>query len=455
MTRRIVLAILALICVLLATVAVPLGLITAAHDRQDYRDQAAATARSLAGVAEEKLADHERGAALTRTITQIRGRGDQVGIYDHAGRRIAGAGPPAAAEVRRVLSGRPGQARTSGGALLVVSPIRSDEARRTVGAVTLSRPVGPLGHRLAMLWAWLGAVSLAGLAAGAVVAIALARWVSGPLSALAATARQLGDGALGTRSDLSSGPDEIRRLAANFNTMAGRLETLVHGHRAMMADVSHQLRTPLAALRLRLDLLAQDADPAAEDEIAGAQEEIARLSRLVDGLLAVARAENVVTRPVSVSVAGVISDRAAAWRPAAQENGIEVTGSCAGPVRASLGDGHLEQILDNLLANAIDAVPAGGHVRVRGTAAGPQTLIVVEDDGPGMSESQQKAAFRRFFSATPGGSGLGLAIVHRLVTSNGGRAELSDTPGGGLTVTLEVPAGRPGRGTRREATTSS
>jgi signal transduction histidine kinase len=82
-------------------------------------------------------------------------------------------------------------------------------------------------------------------------------------------------------------------------------------------------------------------------------------------------------------------------------------------------------------------------------------LIVVEDDGPGMSESQQKAAFRRFFSATPGGSGLGLAIVHRLVTSNGGRAELSDTPGGGLTVTLEVPAGRPGRGTRREATTSS
>ncbi len=455
MTRRIVLAILALICALLATVAVPLGLITAAHDRQDYRDQAAATARSLAGVAEEKLADHERGAALARTITQIRGSGDQVGIYDHAGHRIAGAGPPAAAEVRRVLSGRPGQARTSGGALLVVSPIHSDEARRTVGAVALSRPVGPLGHRLAMLWAWLGAVSLAGLAAGAVVAIALARWVSGPLSALAATARQLGDGVLGTRSDLRRGPDEIRRLAANFNTMAGRLETLVHGHRAMMADVSHQLRTPLAALRLRLDLLAQDADPAAEDEIAGAQEEIARLSRLVDGLLAVARAENVVTRPVSVSVAGVISDRTAAWRPAAQENGIEVTGICAGLVRASLGDGHLEQILDNLLANAIDAVPAGGHVRVRGTAAGPHTLIVVEDDGPGMSESQRKAAFRRFFSATPGGSGLGLAIVHRLVTSNGGRAELSDTPGGGLTVTLEVPAGRPGRGTRREATTSS
>jgi len=356
MTRRIILAILALTCALLATVAIPLGLITAAHDRTDYQDQAVATTRSLAS---------------------------------------------------------------------------------------------------AVLWGWLGAVSLAGLAAGTVIAIALARWVSAPLSTLAATARRLGGGALDTRSDLGSGPGEIRRLAANFNTMAGRLEALVHGHRAMMADVSHQLRTPLAALRLRLDLLAQDADARGAAELAGAQEEISRLSRLVDGLLAVARAENVVVAPVPVAVHGVIGDRVAAWRPAAQERGIEVTAVCPGQVRASLGDGHLEQILDNLLANAIDAVPPGGHVRVRCNTAGPVALIVVEDDGPGMSEAQRKAAFHRFFSATPGGSGLGLAIVHRLVTSNGGRAELSDTPGGGLTVTIEVPGVQPGRGARRAAAPSS
>jgi signal transduction histidine kinase len=456
MTRRIILAILALICALLATVVIPLGLITAAHDRTDYQDQAVATARSLASVAEEKLADHERGAALTAAIAQIRGRSDQVAIFGRTGDMLAGTGLPAAAgPVRRVLARLPGTVRQSGGVLLVVTPVRSDERHAVIGAVALSRPVGPLGHRLVVLWAWLGAVSLAGLAAGALVAIALARWVSGPLSALEATARQLGDGALGTRSDLSSGPGEIRRLAANFNTMAGRLEALVHGHRAMMADVSHQLRTPLAALRLRLDLLAQDADARDAAEVAGAQEEISRLSRLVDGLLAVARAENVVVAPVPVAVHGVIGDRTAAWRPAAQERGIEVTAVCPGPVRASLGDGHLEQILDNLLANAIDAVPPGGHVRVRCNAAGPVALIVVEDDGPGMSEAQRKAAFRRFFSATPGGSGLGLAIVHRLVTSNGGRAELSDTPGGGLTVTLEVPGGQPGRGTRRAAATSS
>ena len=456
MARRIILAILALICALLATVVIPLGLITAAHERHDYQDQAVATARSLASVAEEKLADHDHGAALATAITQIRGNGDQVAIIGRPGDLIAGTALPAAAgQVRQVLAGGPGTVRQAGSVLLVAEPVRSDTGHAVVGAVALSRPAGPLGHRLAVLWAWLGAVSLAGLAAGTLVAIALARWVSGPLGALEATARQLGDGALGTRSDLRSGPGEVRRLAANFNTMAGRLEALVHGHRAMMADVSHQLRTPLAALRLRLDLLAQDADARAADEIAGAQEEIARLSRLVDGLLAVARAENVVVAPVPVAVHGVAGDRADAWRPAAQERDVGVSAVCPGPVWASLGDGHLEQILDNLLANAIDAVPPGGHVRIRCIAAGPVARIVVEDDGPGMTEAQRKAAFRRFFSASPGGSGLGLAIVHRLVTSNGGRAELSDTPGGGLTVSLEVPASQPGRGLRRPAVTSS
>jgi signal transduction histidine kinase len=456
MTRRIVLAILAVICALLGAVVIPLGLITARHDRQDFRDQAVSTARSLASVAEEKLGDHESGAALTAAMAQLRGDGDQVAVYGRAGRRIAGAGPPVAPGViRSVLSSETTIVRTAGSRLLVLAPVRSDEGRHGLGAVALSRPAGPLGRRLLALWAWLGAVSAAGLLVGALVAIALARWVSRPLSSLAAAARRLGDGALDTRSDVSSGPGEVRRLAANFNTMAGRLEALVDGHRAMMADVSHQLRTPLAALRLRLDLLAQDTEQQPAGEIAGAQDEIARLSRLVDGLLAVARAENVVTRPVPIAVDEVISDRAAAWRPAAEEHGIEITASCPGPLSARLAAGHLEQILDNLLANAFDAVPPGSHVRLRGIAAGPVISIVVEDDGPGMSESQREVAFRRFFSATPGGSGLGLAIVHRLVTSNGGLVRLSDTPGGGLTVTLELPAGQPHRGARRAAAKSS
>ena len=107
MARRIVLAILALICALLGTVFIPLGLITASHDRQDFRQQALTAARSLASVAEEKLGDSEHGTALTAAIAQIRGDGDQVTVYDRAGKRIAGARSAAApAAVSGVLSRR-------------------------------------------------------------------------------------------------------------------------------------------------------------------------------------------------------------------------------------------------------------------------------------------------------------------------------------------------------------
>ena len=203
--------------------------------------------------------------------------------------------------------------------------------------MVLSRSSDELEERVGVLWAWLAAVGAVGLAAAAVAAIALARWVSRPLSALDGAAQRLGGGALDTRSAAGHGPPEVRRLARNFNTMAGRLESLVHGNRATMADVSHQLRTPLAALRLRLDVLSQDTDPATAEELAGAQDEIARLSHLVDGLLAVARAESVVPEPASIRVDEVIRDRAAAWRPVAEERGVELSWPGGGPV---LGHGR-------------------------------------------------------------------------------------------------------------------
>ncbi len=442
MVRRIVLVVLGLLAAMLAVVVVPLGLITAQHYRQDFQEQATSSARSLASVAEEKLSDHVPGGRMRAALAELREDGDQVSVIGPAAQRISGpAVPPAVA--RPALSGSRPVVRWQDDHLLVAVLVPGDEGGGPVGVVSLSRTTGSLSHRVAVLWAWLAAAALGGLLAGAAASVALARWVSRPLGALEAAARELGSGVLGTRSELSEGPGEVRSLAASFNTMAGRLEALVTSHQVMMADVSHQLRTPLAALRLRLDVLAQDVDQDMAAEIAGAQEEIARLSRLVDGLLAVARAENAIVVPVPVAADQVIRDRTEAWRLAGQDRGVDVSGICTGPVRTRLGDGHLEQILDNLLANALDAVPSGGHVRVRGSTAGTTAVIVVEDDGPGMSEPQRAVAFRRFASTTPGGTGLGLAIVHRLVTSNGGQVELSGTPGGGLTVTLTVPLGQP------------
>lgn len=456
MARRIAATVVTLIAVLLGVVAVPLGLITAAQDRHEFRDDAVDAATSLASVAEERLSDHSDGPALGSDIGALRRGGDQVSVYDKAGRWAAGtpARPAVPADaVRRTLDRLTPATRSANGRLLVFAPVLRDDGDSTVGAVVLSRSAAPLEHRITVLWILLGVVSAAGLLAAAVTATALARWVSRPLGMLEASAQRLGGGALDTRSPAGQGPSEVRRLAANFNTMAGQLEALVDGHQVMMADVSHQLRTPLAALRLRLDVLAQDCDEPVAVELAGAQEEIARLSRLVDGLLAVARAEKVVAEPVPVAVETVIRDRTAAWHPAADERGVTLVAVGKGPVPARLGSGHLEQILDNLLANALEAVPAGGNIRVSAAATGTGAQIVVADDGPGMRPQQRRTAFRRF--ATSGGTGLGLAIVHRLVTSNGGSVALSDTPGGGLTVTLWLPGVPRDRSSRRSAAISS
>jgi signal transduction histidine kinase len=443
MARRITLTVIALVVVMLGIVAVPLGLHVASEDRTDFTKQAGAQAATVASVAEEHLDDHATGAPLAQMMAGVRRRGDQVAVYRPSGQPLAGTFPVAgvsAAMINSALAVSTSYSSPSPDRLLVVTPVVKDDSAAAVGAVALSISTEPLDHRIRALWTWLALASALCLLAAALTATALARWVSSPLSGLESAARRLGAGEFAARSPAEAGPSEVRRLAGSFNMMAGRLDALVTGHRAMMADVSHQLRTPLAALRLRLDVLALAAPAPIADELADAQGEVERLSRMVDGLLAVARAENVTSAPVPVQVDTVIKDRAAAWLPTAEEKTATLEARANGPLNARLGEGHLEQILDNLLANALEAVRPGGRVTVSGYQDPGVVRISVVDDGPGMSMTERRAALRRYVTATPGGTGLGLAIVHRLVTSGGGTIELSDTSGGGLTVTLELPA---------------
>jgi signal transduction histidine kinase len=320
--------------------------------------------------------------------------------------------------------------------VLVIMPVRS--AGQTLGVVALLRPTERLEYGLRAFWLTLVLIAVVALALAVILALGLARWVARPLAVLDASARKLGDGDLSARAPDASGPAEFRRVADTFNTMAARLETLVHGHRAVIADVSHQLRTPLAALRLRLDLLTVGSDDDAAD-FAGALSEVARLSRLVDGLLAVARAENATPQAGPVRADQVVTERVAAWVPVAAERDIQLTSPQLQPVAALVADGYLEQILDNLIANAVDAGGAGVQVRVSVTITQQRARVVVADNGPGMSQAEMDRAFRRFAASGTGGSGLGLAIVHRLASSSGGSARLTRTEGGGLTVTVDLP----------------
>ncbi|MFF4656401.1 sensor histidine kinase [Streptomyces sp. NPDC001381] len=449
MTRRITWTLLALTSVLLVLALVPLAVLMTARERVAFRDDQRAATRVVAAAAEEHLSDRKPQRGMLRELDAAARAGDCAAVYDAAARLVASTpctaaqGEEAEELVKDVLAGQEPEPPEDEGRLLTAEP--AGEVHRPAGAVVLARSAAPLDARTAAIWGWSAAIGTAGLAASVLLSVRLARWVSRPLSALDATARKLGEGSLDERAEAGDGPPEVRRLAATFNTMAARTEALVHGHRAVIADVSHQLRTPLAALRLRLDVLRTGAQGDVAAELDAAQEEIARLSRLVDGLLAVARAEQATPRPTAVRVDEVVTERVAAWSPVAQERGVRLQASEGPALTASLGGGHLEQILDNLIANALDAVPDEGNVTVGHRLVGRSAQVCVTDDGPGMPAAAKAVAFRRFGNPEARGAGLGLAIVHRLVTVNGGSARLRDTPGGGLTVVLDLPlwAGEP------------
>ncbi|MGE5136648.1 MAG: sensor histidine kinase, partial [Gemmatimonadota bacterium] len=192
MARRIVLALLSLIGALLVTSVVPLGLITTGHARESFREDTLLAARTLASVAEENLADHTRGAALAQSLARARGAGQQVWVYDPAGRLIAATGggqPPARpGELAPVLAGGPASVTEAHDRRRVVVGVRDALHRAPAGAVVLARSATELDERVAALWAWLAGDTGAGLLAAAVLAVALARWVSRPLSALDAAA---------------------------------------------------------------------------------------------------------------------------------------------------------------------------------------------------------------------------------------------------------------------------
>jgi len=454
-TRRIALTVLALVTVLLTLAVVPLGVLLTDREQTSFRASAQADAQQLAAAAEETLSDHRSDTSMLQLLAAARVRGDCAAVYDSASHPVArtpcadATGGDVPALVAATLAHPQTSARQVGEQLTVTTPV--GDIQDVSGVTVLVRSADPLHDRIWAVWGWLALIGVGGLLAGTFVSVRLARWVGSPLNTLDEAAQRLGEGALEVRAPAGQGPQEVRRLAATFNTMAGRTEALVHGHRTVLADVSHQLRTPLAALRLRLDLLAGDVDGDTAQELAGAQEEIARLSRLVDGLLAVARAEGAVPRPVAVRVDQVVAERLAAWEPVAGERRVALSARGEKELTVLLGAGDLEQVLDNLVANALDAVPEGGSVRIEvatgsGLAGQAAVELRVVDDGPGMSAQARESAFRRFGNPEAGGTGLGLAIVHRLVTANGGAARLEDSAGGGLTVVLDLPRRLRGQG---------
>jgi signal transduction histidine kinase len=416
---------------------VPLGIVLSRQEDENFDAGVEATAHGLASLAEEHLGDTSDPAAQGPLILKV-GPADGVVVLDGNGNIVARAGRTV--PTTAIQTAGPGAARRMHGYITVRAEVDSGSGRE-LGSVVLIRDDGALWSRLHRLWAVLAGAGVAALAVGTVVAAALARWIQRPLRALRAGAERIGEGQLDTRIGTVPGPPELRALASAFDDMTQRVAGLLDAQQVMTTEVSHQLRTPLSALRLRLELLAQDVPMHLADDLRDALAEVARLNRLVDGLLAVARAEAVVATREPIDLADVAAERVQAWAPVAAERGVSL--HCVQvPARMLLTPGHLEQVLDNLVANALDALAADGSILVSLRREDDRVLLAVIDDGPGMSAEQRTRAFDRFSGEAKrsGRSGLGLAIVARLVAVDRGQIRLDETPGGGLTVLIDFPA---------------
>ncbi|MEV7887929.1 sensor histidine kinase [Streptomyces sp. NPDC002817] len=316
-----------------------------------------------------------------------------------------------------------------------------------VGAVRIVYATSGMTTRLWNIWGFRAALAVLVLAAAAAIGAFAARRITAPLRELNAMASKFSDGDLTARSPVT-GPPETQTLARTLNQGAERLDTLVASQRIFVADASHQLRTPLTALRLSLDNIADGVDDEfVREDVEQATAEVVRMSRLVNGLLVLARAEAKVTAAEPLLLADIIEERLDVWRPAADERGVTIAlgGSNAdGRLLVLASPGHLDQVLDNVLSNALEVSPDGGTITVRVESRGEETLLSVLDQGPGMSDPEKSRAFDRFWRGQGltgrSGSGLGLAVVKQLVTDDGGTVTLGDAPGGGLVVRISLRA---------------
>ncbi|MCX4985138.1 HAMP domain-containing sensor histidine kinase [Streptomyces sp. NBC_00572] len=323
---------------------------------------------------------------------------------------------------------------------------------RIVGAVRIRYETADLTGRLWRIWGFRAILAVGVLAVAAGLGAIVARLLTKPLRQLNDMASRFGDGDLTARSPVT-GPQETQTLARTLNQGAERLDTLVASQRIFVADASHQLRTPLTALRLSLDNIADGVDDEfVREDVDQATAEVVRMSRLVSGLLVLARAEAKVSAPEPLPLRELVEERLDVWRPAADERGVTIvlTGDADDRLRVLAGPGNLDQVLDNVLSNALEVSPDRGTITVRVDVGGQdEAVLEVLDQGPGMSAAEQARAFDRFWRGQGltgrTGSGLGLAIVKQLVTDDGGGVALRDAPGGGLCVRigLRTPAEAP------------
>lgn len=289
---------------------------------------------------------------------------------------------------------------------------------------------------------------IGGGTAGLVMGIFLARSLVRPLDKLATAARSFGSRNLSQRVHVR-GSEEIMAVADAFNEMAERLETAETLRRNLLTDVAHELRTPVTVIQGNLRAILDDVYPLEKEEVARLYEQTRLLTRLIDDLreLAQAEAEQLSLNVVSVDVSALAKETAAAFKPIAQSQNVELAVELLGHLPTIQADGaRLRQSLHNLVDNALRHTPENGRILLQVEQVDDTIQIRVQDSGQGMTPEQLSHVFDRFYRADSsrsresGGAGLGLAIVRAIAKAHGGKVT-AVSPGlnQGSTFILTLP----------------
>jgi signal transduction histidine kinase len=328
--------------------------------------------------------------------------------------------------------------------MVAAAPIIDDTSQGSsqttiAGAVRITSEVQTVTDAVRNITIGIIVIGLGGLLAGMLIAFGLAGSLARPLTRLAATAKRLGDGDLTARAGDIKGPREVEDLATSFDEMADRVERTFEAQRSFVANASHQLRTPLTGMKLRIERAADDAtDPQLRRQLQAADQDVDRMAATVDRMLEMAR-DIEEGMPAAINLHAVATDAAERWRDraAAGRSTLTVEGVAASS-RANPTD--VEQLVDNVIDNAIHYAP--GPIEIEAGHDDGLAFIAIRDHGTGIPQEERSKVTERFYrgkGSPPGGSGLGLAIARDLAEKWGGTLTVESPPDGGTRVEARFP----------------
>lgn len=326
-------------------------------------------------------------------------------------------------------------------------PFSHTSGRKLLAVVGISRE--PLDRTLRSLLGALAVCLTVGGVAAAWGANRLARRLTRPLERIAEGARAVSEASLSARIPEVSSDVELREVTAILNAMLGRLEAAFQRERRFLADASHELRSPLANVRGTLEVALRRARSGDEyrDALAVSLAEVERLSRLVNDLLRLSRAD---TGQLPFTFApcqlpAIAEDSVKAHASRAGERSVRLALETPEPIEV-LGDtDRLREVIDNLLDNALRHTPPGSTVAVSVRRQGGHARVSVQDSGPGLSPEEQAHVFDRFYRADgsrarhSGGMGLGLSIAKAIVEAHRGQLSVRSAPGEGCSFLVDLP----------------